>query len=320
MRYRLFGKTCAKVSEVGFGGWAVGGDAAGNSYGPTDDDEAIDALRAAYDIGCNFFDTADVYGAGHGEELIAKALGSHRAGCLLATKAGYDASSDPPAHRFDKDYLVGAAEASLGRLQTDYVDLLQLHNPPAEALQSGEAYEALDELKAAGKIRWAGISVNTTDEVRAAIASERFEAVQIRFNLVDLRMAEVFRELKEARLGVIVREPLANGLLLGKYEPGHAFADTDIRGEIPDELFRRCVDVGNRLDPLLNESTTTRAQLCIKFPLAFDMISTVIAGIKDEEQLEDDMEPGIGDPITREEFEALQAIIGELPLGAGAKG
>ncbi len=309
MRYRLFGKTCTKVSEVGFGGWAIGGNESGRSYGATDDDEALRALESAYDIGCNLFDTADVYGNGHSEELVGKALQRHRAGCLIATKGGYDLSSDPPAANFGKDALIRAAEASLGRLGTDYIDLYQLHNPTADVFSNDETFEALDELKATGKIRWAGVSVGTPEEALAAIETGRFETLQIRFNLVDRRMLEIFPKIKEARLGLIVREPLANGLLLGKYEPGHDFESGDIRREIPEELIRSCVEVGNGIDPILNESTTSRAQMAIKYALAYDVVSTVIPGIKDEEQLEDDMEPGIGDPITQEEFDALQRVI-----------
>lgn len=309
MRYRLFGRTLAKVSEVGFGGWAIGGDGGGTSYGATDDGEALEALEAAYDIGCNFFDTADVYGHGHSEELIGQALERHRSGCIIATKVGYDASSDPPSQRFDKAHIVAATEASLGRLRTDYIDLLQLHNPALDVLGSDETFDALDELKAAGKIRWAGISVNTPEEGKAAIDSGKFEAMQIRFNLIDRRMLELFPAAKQARIGLIVREPLANGLLLGNYDPGHEFAASDIRRSIPTELFQSCVEIGNNLDALLNESTTSRAQLAIKFALAYDVVATVIPGIKNEEQLEDNMEAGIGDPVTLEEFEAMQKLV-----------
>ena len=309
MRYRLFGRTLAKVSEVGFGGWAIGGDAGGTAYGPTDDDEALDALRAAYDIGCNFFDTADVYGNGHSEELIGQALEHHRKGCLIATKVGYDVASDPPSQRFDKAHVISAAEASLGRLRSDYIDLLQLHNPPMDVLSNGETFEALDELKAAGKIRWAGISLNTPEEAKSAIESGKFESLQIRFNLVDRRMLDIFPAAKAARVGLVIREPLANGLLLGNYDPGHSFDGKDIRSGIPSEIFQSCVEVGNSLDALLNESTTSRAQLAIKFALAYDVVSTVIPGIKNEEQLEDNMEAGIGDPVTIEEFEAMQKLV-----------
>jgi len=317
MRYRLFGSTTAKVSEVGFGGLAIGGAHGGNSYGAIEENDALDALRGAYDMGCNFFDTADVYGGGSSEELVGRALGEHRSGCLIATKGGYDPSTDPPSHNLRKDYLVAAAERSLGRLGTDYIDLYQLHNPPLSTLEAGEAYEALDELKAVGKIRWAGISVNTPEEALAAIESGRFEALQLRFNLVDRRMLpEVLPAAKRARIGVIVREPLANGLLLGQYDVGHAFEDVDIRRNIPDDLFRACLEIGDGLDPILNESTTSRAQLALKYVLAFDAVSTAIVGIKNEEQLEDDLEAGIGDPITQEEFDALERLIGSSAVGS----
>ena len=209
---------------------------------------------------------------------------------------------------FDKRALFGEAASHIATVSSGAAAIVSQSNPQLVSL-------ALDELKASGKIRWAGISVNTPDEVRAVLRSGKFESVQVRFNLADRRMLEVFPEIKAARIGLIVREPLANGLLLGKYEIGHDFPEGDIRRSIPDSVVRDCVLIGDRLDPILNESTTTRAQLALKFVLAFDVVSLALAGIKDEEQLEDDMEPGIGDPITKEEFGAIEKVIGKIVLG-----
>src|SRR2546425_10031579 len=130
MKYRTLGKTGLKVSEVGFGAWAIGGNDHGNSYGPTDDKVSLEAVERAFELGCNFYDTADVYGHGHSEELLGQALRDHRKEVILATKVGGDFYHDPPRMNFNPDYLEFALAKSCERLQTHYIDLYQLHNPP----------------------------------------------------------------------------------------------------------------------------------------------------------------------------------------------
>src|SRR5688572_9478031 len=130
MKYRPFGSTGFQVSEIGFGAWGIGGNAHGNSYGPTDDEESLRTIKTALDLGCTFFDTADVYGFGHSEELLGKALKGGRDRVIIATKGGSDFYHNPPRLNFTEDHLIMAVDKSLKRLDTDYIDLYQLHNPP----------------------------------------------------------------------------------------------------------------------------------------------------------------------------------------------
>src|SRR6266850_6008807 len=137
MKVRKLGSTGLEVSEIGFGAWAIGGNAHGNSYGPTDDDESLRAIKTALDLGCTFFDTADCYGFGHSEELLGQALKGHRDRVIIATKGGSDFYHTPPRLNFTESHLVFAVEESLRRLNTDTIDLYQLHNPPFSVIEGG---------------------------------------------------------------------------------------------------------------------------------------------------------------------------------------
>src|SRR6266446_8208021 len=147
---RQLGRTELSVSEIGFGAWAIGGNAFGNSYGPTDDAESTRAIRRAFELGCSFFDTADVYGHGHSESLLGAALHDVRDQIIIATKAGGGGDFTPA-------YLRMAVERSLERLRTDHIDLLQLHNPPMSLIAAPATYEPLEELKREGLIRFYGV-------------------------------------------------------------------------------------------------------------------------------------------------------------------
>src|SRR2546425_1312664 len=164
MKYRTLGKTGLKVSEVGFGAWAIGGNDYGNSYGPTDDKVSLAAVERAFELGCNFYDTADVYGHGHSEELLGQALKEHRNDVILATKVGGDFYHDPPRMNFNPDYLEFASTKSCERLQTDHLDLYQLHNPPIQLLKNGKIFEGLEKLKDSGRIRHYGVSIHDPQE------------------------------------------------------------------------------------------------------------------------------------------------------------
>jgi aryl-alcohol dehydrogenase-like predicted oxidoreductase len=306
MRYRLFGKTCVKVSEIGFGGRTIGGDA----YGAAGEDEAVRALRTAYDLGCNLFDTSEDFGNGRGETLLAEALGPQRAGVLLATGAVGDPAAPDPHSAFRKEHLLAAIDRSLARLRTGYIDLYHLRSPGIEVLRAGDVLDTLDELKAAGKIRWAGASVETPEEALAAIETGRFESIQVRFNLADRRMlAEVFPAAKRARVGIVVREPLAGGFLAGRFGAGHRFPEGDIRGRVPEAQRAECARIAEAMGPILGESTETRVQLALKYVLAFDAVAATLVGIRTEAQLEEAAEAAIGDPMRRDEFEAVQRVL-----------
>lgn len=310
MKRRLLGRTDLAVSEVGFGGWAIGGDRYGNSYGPTDDAESIRAVHRAVDLGCNFFDTADVYGHGHSEALLGEALAGLRHHVILATTLGgnfYNRDVHPllrdrigqaagmPFERippdaplavthdanFSPDYLRFALARSLERLRTDYVDLLQLHNPPLHLIGAMETYAVLEDLKRAGRIRAYGVSVHTPDEGLAAVQSTMPDTVQLVYNLAH-RDAEAafFPAARAANIGVIAREPLANGLLCGRYRADSTWDKGDIRARMPRQHLDQLVTLGQRVRDLAARTGSTPAQLAIRFVLDNPAISTVIVGTK----------------------------------------
>jgi len=322
VKARVLGRTGLRVGELGFGAWAIGGNQYGNSYGPTDDAEAKRAIRRAYELGCNFFDTADVYGHGHSEELLGEALADVRHDVILATKVGGnfynrdvhslvrdrlaqalgksldripEGAPLPVTHdaNFTAPYVRFAAEQSLRRLRTDCIDLLQLHNPPLNLISRMETYEALEDLKREGKIRFYGVSVHPPAEGLAAIHATLPDTVQIVYNLAR-REAEVefLPAARTANIGVIAREPLANGLLAGKYAADAAWSKGDIRGRMPRSHVAQLTALGQRVRELAQHADVTAAQLALKFVLDNEAVSVVIVGMKTVAQVDENLSAG----------------------------
>lgn len=287
MRYRRLGKTELQVSEVGFGAWAIGGSKHGHSYGPTDNAESLRAIARAFELGCTFFDTADIYGHGLSEKLLAQALQKHRHECIIATKVGNDFSHGPFRKNFDPEYIRFALEKSLQRLQTDCIDLYQLHNPPLMMLERGEHYAILDDLKQAGKIRHYGVSVHDAYEGMMAIETGKPEVIQVGYNLVrqDPR-DELFAVAQEQDIGLIAREPLANGILSGKYASDTIFDASDMRAQWPPEYLAFQVQLVEKLRFLAINEQRTLSQAALRFVLDEDAVSVVIPGMKTVAQVE----------------------------------
>lgn len=319
MKARTLGRTGLHVSEIGFGGWAIGGNAFGNSYGPTDDAESRRAVRHAYELGCNFFDSADVYGHGHSEELLGEALADVRPNVILASKVGgnfynrdvqplvrdrlaqlagrpYDElAADAPlpvTHdaNFRPGYVRFAVEQSLRRLRTDYLDLLQLHNPPLSAIAAMDTYGVLEDLKREGLIRWYGVSVHPPDEGLAAIQATMPDTVQIVYSLARREPeAAFFPAAQAANIGVIAREPLANGFLGGRYTAASTWEKGDIRARMPRAHIGQLVTLSERVATLAAKSGLTPAQLALRFVLDHAAVSTVIVGMKTVQQVEENL-------------------------------
>ena len=224
MNYRNLGRTGWKVSEISFGAWAIGG-----AWGPVNDADSLDALRAALDEGINFIDTADVYGDGHSERLIAQVLKERRDRIYVATKAGR--RLDPHiAAGYSRANLTAFIERSLKNLQVDALDLVQLHCPPTEIYYRPEVFDIMDDLVKAGKMRYYGVSVEKVEEAIKALEFPNVQSVQIIFNLFRQRPAELFFELaKKRQVGILARVPLASGLLTGKMTAATTFAEDDHR-------------------------------------------------------------------------------------------
>ena len=289
MRARRLGKTGYEVSEIGFGAWAIGG-----SWGETDDGESMAAMNAAVDAGVTFFDTADVYGDGRSERLIAALREERSEPLVVATKFGRRA--EQTVENYSYANLRGWLERSLKNLEIEAADLVQLHCPPWDAYYTPEVFASCDRLVEEGLIRAYGVSVEKVEEALKAIEYPNVASVQIIFNIFRQRPAELFFE--QARLkdiGVIVRVPLASGLLTGKFGRDTTFSADDHRqfnrhGEEFDmgETFSGVdyelgLEAVEQLKALVPEGATM-AQLALRWILEFDAVSTVIPGAKTPEQ------------------------------------
>jgi aryl-alcohol dehydrogenase-like predicted oxidoreductase len=294
MEYRRLGRTDMSVSTVGFGAWAIGG-----SWGPTDDTASLRALHAAVDAGVNFVDTADVYGDGRSERLIARLRAERPRDTLwVATKAGRRLPAQVP-EGYSRENLQAWVERSLRNLQMEALDLLQLHCPPGAVYDRPDVFGHLDDLVRAGKLRYYGVSVETVDEALRAIRHQGVQSVQIIFNAFRLKPAEAFFPEAQARgVGVLARVPLASGLLTGKLRADSAFAADDHRafnreGQAFDRgetfsgvPFEAGLEAVERLRPLVPQGATL-AQLALRWILMFEAVATVIPGARTAAQAQE---------------------------------
>jgi len=282
MRYRRLGASGLTVSEIGFGAWGIGGLTAGQtSYGRTDDARSRAALAGAFAAGITFYDTAPAYGDGHSEELIGEAFVSIRTQVIIATKAGLDHFAAAPD--FSPKAIRRSLEGSLRRLRTDYVDLLQLHNPaPALFASRPESYGALEDLVREGKARAFGVSVKSATDAVTILAGHYVPSVQVNLNMLDVRAVEVgLLALADTRgVGVIARTPLCFGFLSGAVTAATSFPEGDHR-----HLWSRA-----QVDRWAEGARTTYAaagapdsqtmtQVALRFPLSFGAVSSTIPGI-----------------------------------------
>lgn len=315
MEYRELGRTGWKISTIGFGAWAIGGDA----WGDTDDAESLRTLHRAVDLGVNFFDTADVYGDGHSERLIARLRRERSEPLIVATKAGRRLNPHT-AEGYTYVNLARFVERSLANLDVEALDLLQLHCPPSAVYDMPDVFGALDRLVDEGKLRFYGVSVERVDEALKAITYPNVQSVQIIFNMFRLKPAdEFFMEAQQRRVGILARVPLASGMLTGKLRPDTAFAPSDHRnynrlGEAFDqgETFGgvdyatglRAVD---ELRPLVPVGATM-AQLALRWILEFPAVTTAIPGAKSPQQAEDNVHAADLAPPDSATMERVQAI------------
>jgi aryl-alcohol dehydrogenase-like predicted oxidoreductase len=289
MRYRRLGKTGWDVSEIGFGAWAVGG-----SWGETDDEESLAAMHAAVDAGVTFFDTADVYGDGRSERLIARLLKERSERLVVATKFLRREPLD--VSRLTYENMRRWLDRSRENLDLETVDLVQLHCPPWDAYYEPAVFEACERLVEDGVLRHYGVSVEKVESALKAIEYPGVVSVQIIFNIFRQRPAELFFEQAQKRdVGIVVRVPLASGLLTGKFDRDSQFAADDHRafnrhgesfdmGETFSGLdFETGLDVVEQLRPLVPDGATL-AQLALRWILDFDAVTTVIPGAKTEDQ------------------------------------
>lgn len=295
MKYRIFGKTNWKVSEVGLGTWALGG-----GWGRVSESDAIGVLEKAIERGINFFDTADVYGDGKSEQLIGQVLKSTDQKIYVATKFGR--RLDPHVSSgYTKDNLERFLDRSLGNLGVDTIDLIQLHCPPIDLYYKPEVFEALDSFVEQGKIQHYGVSVEKVEEGLKAIEYPGVVSVQIIFNIFRQRPSELFFEqCKKKNIAVIARVPLASGLLTGKMSLATKFPEDDHRnynrqgkffdvGEtfsgVDFEIGLKAVEELKRIKP----DDISCVQMALKWILMHSEVSCVIPGAKNTKQLEENI-------------------------------
>jgi aryl-alcohol dehydrogenase-like predicted oxidoreductase len=308
MKYRTLGKTGLRVSEVGFGAWAIGGNNHGNSYGPTDDNVSVAAVERAFELGCNFYDTADVYGHGHSEEILGQALKAHRNDVFIATKVGGDFYHEPPRMNFNPEYLEFAAAKSCERLQTDYIDLYQLHNPPIEQLKNAKVFAGLEKLKGSGRIRHYGVSIHHPEEGLLSMKYGQPATIQVVFNLLRQEAKNrLFQAARAQNVGIIAREPLSNGFLTGKFALDSTFPPGDIRRNFPRNYQAGLVRAAQQLR-LLESKSRTLAQASIRFALDHEDLSTVIPGAKTPQQTEENMRASELPSLTGEELLRIRIL------------
>lgn len=309
MRYRNLGHTGISVSEIGFGTWGLGG----NSYGPVDDYVSERTLKFAFASGINFYDTSDLYGNGNIEEILGRAFREVRHRIILATKVGtLPHTGFHMPQDFSTPYIEKAAEASLKRLHTDYIDLYQMHSPPRELLENGDcALEALRKLQQQGKIRTFGISVRSPDDGLVAIRKYNFPVVQVNFNLIDHRAIEngLLRLAKRRDTGIIARTPLCFGYLSGKLTGNEKFEGLDHRLNWPKEQLERWARAPNLFAFLNQGKRCTSAQLALRFCLDQESISTVIPGMMNCGEVEENIKAGTLVGLSTEEMERINPSV-----------
>ena len=305
MEYRILGRTGLRVSEIGFGAMTIGGEV----FGPTDDQESLRALHRALDLGLNLIDTADAYGRGASERLIAPVLKERRHDVVLATKGGNEFTVRQGQRNFDPDYITSALEQSLGRLQIDTIDLYQLHNPPPEVMLRGEIFERLDRFKREGKIRFYGVSLERTEDGVTAIETGKPDSLQVVYNILHQDPAEkLFPLAEKENIGIIARVPLERGVLSGRFQGGAGFAENDGRGRLfaQDGLAQVNAAV-EKLGFLVKGEVPSLADAALRFVLSHPAVCTVIPGIRTVQQAENNVAVG-GKRLPDEDLARLREL------------
>lgn len=294
MKYRVLAGTDLELSEVGFGIWSV----STGWWGRVPEDEGIGLMRRAYDLGINFFDTGNAYGAGYGEEILAKAFRGNRHDIVIGTKFGYDmeAPRGPGQHqerpqKWDPEFVRAQCEASLRRLGTDYIDFYQLHNPRLTALERDDLFAELDALAGEGKIRYYGAAIGPDigwrEEGECAIKERRIPS-QIIYNILEQEPALDFIKWgAEEQVGLLSRVPHASGLLDGAYTKDTKFDPSDHRSFRKREWLQKSLKKLDQLDFLFADKDGAIGQIALKFVLAPPILASVLLTVTTRERLEE---------------------------------
>jgi aryl-alcohol dehydrogenase-like predicted oxidoreductase len=314
---RILGKSGIEVTKIGVGLWAIGGD----QWGEVDDRESLDMIDAALDLGINFFDTADVYGGGHSEVLLGKAMKGRRDQFVVATKIGWRGfDGDKGASAYDTvDKLIAGVESNLERLQTDYVDVIQSHidfrDPTMEVFVEG-----FQKLQEQGKVRAYGVSTSNFEYLKAFNADNKASTLQIDYSILNRTPEKnIFTYTMEKDVGVLIRGPLAMGILTGKFSKDTEFDEDDFRrrwveNEDEYQTFLNDLEKVEKLRPLTDGRSM--AQLAIQFVIQHPAVTLAIPGAKRISQLKENVKAALMPEITEEEMALIDSI---TPPGGGRK-
>ena len=316
MKYRHLPRTDLDLSEIGFGLWTLGTD----WWGRIEESDKVRLLEKAFDLGITTFDTADTYGKGYGEEILAKALGQDRQNIIIATKFGYDfydsverIGHQERTQRFEPDFIRFACEQSLRRLKTDYIDLYQLHNPRVDALEKDEVFELLNTLVKEGKIRYYGAALGPDigwfEEGEASMQEREVYSLQIIYSILEQEPARQFFPIaEEEQVGLLSRVPHASEVLTGRYSQPPDFDPGDHRSHRRHEWMTQALKKADQVKFLAEERGRTLSQAAIKFCLAQGTIVCVLPNITNMEELEEyTSAPDVPD-LTQEECEQLDDL------------
>jgi aryl-alcohol dehydrogenase-like predicted oxidoreductase len=313
MNQRKFGKTDLSVSEIGFGAWGIGGPAMVGDiaigWGDVNDNTSIKALQKSFDLGINFYDTADFYGFGHSEELIGKVFGN-KDDVVIATKVGHRVEDENILLDYTKKHILKSCEESLKRLKRDKIDYYQLHSAKLEHLQNCECIEAMEELKNTGKIRYWGISLNTFNpypEAEYLIKKNLADGFQLVLNIINQRSLKLIQTANEKGYGVIARIPLQFGLLTGKFNKETRFSKNDHRYFRLKPLFlSELIDSLDDVWKIAEKYNVDKSTFALSFIMNHNEVSTVIPGIKTPEQAEKNTKPII--TISENDMELIHQL------------
>lgn len=302
MQQRKLGNTGLTVSEIGMGTWELGG----REWGDIAETDAVNLLRYAFDNGVTYYDTADQYGGGRAERLLGEAFSAHRDSVIIATKLGFELDSDGwishgwehPAFNVSRAYIREAVEGSLSRLRRDVIDIYQFHAPPPTAAWD-EAFGAMEELKAEGKIRFYGLCLGSEADALKAMTETCISSLMLTYNILTQEMADpVMKKAHENGIAVVVRQPLSSGLLSGNLTPGTVFAENDYRKTWPREKFLADLAKVEEIRPLVADEARTLPQAALQFILSHPAVCSVVPGMMTRAQVADGVAASGATPLS----------------------
>ena len=301
MHQRRLGNTGLIVSEIGMGTWELGG----REWGDIGETDAVDLLRYAFESGVTYYDTADQYGGGRAERLLGEAFSALGDRVIIATKLGYELDSDGwishgwehPAFNVSPDYIRSSVEGSLKRLKRDIIDIYQFHAPPP-ASEWDDAFGTMEELKAAGKIRFYGLCLGSEAQALKAMAETNVSSLLLTYNILSQEMATpVMETAAEKGVAVVVRQPLSSGLLSGQLGPDTVFADNDYRKTWPREKFLADLERAEQAKSIIGNKAKSLPQAALKFILAHPAVASVVPGMMTPAQVDDGVATSSTNPL-----------------------